>query len=377
MSQDALTCSFSMMHHNLAKQVVQTGRRFNKAICMACWRAKWTLTLKKTQLTCFTSFFAIEKTQTGWERRQAGRKKQQQADNRTSPPPVWAQRGRPSEEVTSCPAKENRKWAPAPCSCSTSPRSLWQEGPVLAAARRYHSLAPFTFSLSHYSQADCLTSLLRTLLWWPANSPHISAAYVISRKTASDFTGMCWKPWKRHSGTVFRFLWAQIVMHHARCHFMMCITVTACAAPPFLFLAFVLHLISILLLLTTKKTHVSPHSCQFSHISWVCTLSSPSSPSLSLSAHFEPWPTKTWISQASQTYAFHMLITRFIFLFPPLVLNMTSPPCSLRPNVEQHQPARQRLCAQIHIPSLFLSSPFSYVINSNYRGPPTRHSLIL
>ncbi len=76
------------------------------------------------------------------------------------------------EEVISSPAKVSILWvwtqevSPSLHSCSTSHCSLWQEGPVLAASL-LSLLGPFAFSLSHYSQADCKTSLLRTALSWP------------------------------------------------------------------------------------------------------------------------------------------------------------------------------------------------------------------
>lgn len=86
--------------------------------------------------------------------------------------------------------------------------------------------------------------------------------------------------------------------------------VTAYSVPLFLFLAFILHLISILLLLTTKRSNLPSQLPIQSHFPGVHSQFPPSLHSLSHSKckHGSP--------QASQIHTFHIFITRFIFFFP-------------------------------------------------------------
>lgn len=94
------------------------------------------------------------KMQTGWETQQGGWICKLKTDSTSVLGSMLS-----LEEVISSPAKVRILWiwtqevSPSLHSCSTSRRSLWQEGPVLAASLL--SLGSFTSSLSHYSQADC------------------------------------------------------------------------------------------------------------------------------------------------------------------------------------------------------------------------------
>lgn len=117
-------------------------------------------------------------------------------------------------------------------------------------------------------------------------------------------------------------------------------TITACGAPPFLFLTFIPHLSSIYFYWPLKSSCLSSAANSVTG----CVLSV-----LSVSAQSEPSPMETWISQASQIHTFHILITHFIFLSPPCsqhdLTTLLPPPKCITASANPAEPLLMLLCA--------------------------------
>lgn len=159
---------------------------------------------------------------------------------------------------------------------------------------------------------------------------------------------------------------------------MICIVVAACGAPPFPSGFY-----------TTCRFHLTydwplksfSHSCQLCHVSWVCTPSSSRYPASSLCTF---WATACenmdlpGVADTQTKCKTHALFS----LFPPCsqhdLTTLFPPPKSQTAPASPAVPRLGLLCLLLsYIRALFLSSPFSYVINSHYQGPPTRLAIIL
>lgn len=155
---------------------------------------------------------------------------------------------------------------------------------------------------------------------------------------------------------------------------MVCIIFTACGTPPCLFVAFILHLITIILLLTTKKL-----------VPLLTSAIPVTFPGCALAVH----PPCTFWTVAHENLDLPGFIDRHIphfnhtpyFPSPPLfsawphhlapstqIRNGTSKPRSASRNISLHSNPE---------PALFLKSLLSFTINNNYKWPPTRHAIIL